>query len=133
MKLPKKSEYACLTLIDLSQHYNEGYVRIEEISKRKNIPKKYLEQILLLLQIEGYLKTKKSMEGSYKLAKKPGKITIAEIVKLMDGALAAVGGVGRYFYEETPIEQHKPLLDFFRDIRNYIAIKMETTTFADLI
>lgn len=133
MKLPTKSEYACLTLIDLSQHYNKGYVKIEEISSRKSIPKKYLKQILLLLQNGGYIKVRGSVEESYKLAKNPGKITIAEIVKLMDGALAAVGGVGRYFYEETPIEQHKPLLEFFRDIRNYIAIKMETTTFADLV
>ncbi len=133
MKLPIKSEYACLTLIDLTQHYKKGYVKIEEISNRKNIPKKYLRQILLLLKNGGYIKTGSNGEGRYRLIKNPGKITVAEIVKLMDGALAAVGWVGKYFYEETPVEQHEPLLNFFIDIRNYIAIKMETTNFADLV
>ena len=132
MKLSKKSEYACLALIDLSEHYSQGLVKIEDICNRKDIPKKYLEQIFLILKGAGYVKSKRGARGGYKLSRPPEDISIAEIVRLMDGALAPVESVSRYFYEQTPIEKHEPLLQVFREIRDYIADKMEDTSFADL-
>ena len=133
MKLSRKSEYACLALIDLSEHYSQGLVRIKDISKRKKIPKKYLEQILLLLKRDGYLKSKTGVNGGYSLLKNPNKISIAEIVRLIDGALAPINSVSKYFYEPTPINQNKNLLKLFKEIRNQVADKMENTTFKDLI
>ena len=67
------------------------------------------------------------------LAKAPNKITLAEIVRLMDGALAPVESVSKYFYEQTPISKNKPLITVFREIRDYVSKKLESTTFADLI
>jgi len=133
MKLSTKSEYACLALIDLSENYGHDLIKIEDIANRKNIPKKYLEQILLLLKRTGYLRSKSGINGGYSLMKAPKDITIAEIVRLMDGALAPVGSVSTYFYEQTPIDQNENLLNLFREIRDYISNKMESTTFADLI
>ena len=133
MKLSTKSEYACLALIDLSEHHGKGLVKIEEIAERKKIPKKYLEQILLALKRAGYLRSRRGAEGGYKLAKAPDKISVAEIVRLMDGALAPVESVSKYFYEHTPIEQNKKLIALFKEIRDYIANKMEKTTFKDII
>lgn len=133
MKLSRKSEYACLALIDLTENYNKGLVKIEDVSKRKEIPKKYLEQILLLLQRSGYLKSKRGAEGGYRLSKHPKEVTVAEIVRLMDGALAPVESVSKYFYDHTPIEKNKRLLLLLKGIRDYIADKLEKTTFADLI
>ena len=133
MKLSKKSEYACLALIDLSENYNKGLIKIEDISKRKKIPKKYLEQILLLLKGAGYLRSRRGSDGGYKLSKTPGEIYVAEILRLMDGALAPVESVSIYFYEHTPIESNKKLMGLFKDIRDYVVNKLETTTFADLI
>ena len=133
MKLSKKSEYACLALIDLSDNYDKGFVKIEAVSKRQKIPKKYLEQILLLLKRAGYLRSRKGAEGGYKLSKHPKQISVAEIVRVMDGALAPVESVSKYFYEHTPIERNKNLIYLFKDIRDYVSNKMEKTTFADLI
>ncbi|MBU0615970.1 MAG: Rrf2 family transcriptional regulator [Nanoarchaeota archaeon] len=133
MKLSRKSEYACLALIDLSEHYDEGLVKIDDISKRKDIPKKYLEQILLILKGAGYLRSHRGAEGGYRLAKKPSEVTLAEIIRLIDGALAPVESVSKYFYEHTPIEKSKKLILLFRDIRDYIANKLEKTTFADIL
>ena len=132
MKLSTKSEYACLALIDLAEHHGSAFVKIEDIAQRKRIPKKYLEQILLILKRARYLRSKKGPEGGYGLAKPPAKISVAEIVRLMDGALAPVESVSRYFYESTPIEQSKRLVRVFKDIRDYVAKKLERTTFADL-
>jgi len=132
MRLSTKSEYACLALIDLAEHRGSGFTKTEDIARRKKIPKKYLEQILLILKRARYLKSRTGAEGGYKLSKHPGKISLAEVIRLMDGALAPVESVSKYFYESTPIEQNKRLVRVFKDIRDYVAKKLEKTTFADL-
>ena len=133
MKLSTKSEYACLALIVLSRNYGSGYTSTEKISDEFNIPKKYLEQILLILKGTGYVMSKRGAEGGYRISRVPSDITIAEIIRLMDGPLAAIRSVSVYFYEETPLDQHKPLLGIFREIRDYVSNKLETTTFADIL
>lgn len=133
MKLSVKSEYACLALIDLCEHHGSGLVKIEAISRRKGIPKKFLEQILLVLKRGGYLRSKRGTDGGYWLAKDPREITVAEILRLMDGPLAPVDSVSHYFYRPTPIEGHPQLLTLFRDVRELIINKMEKTSFADLL
>ena len=120
-------------MIDLSELHDQGFVKIEDISRRKDIPRKYLEQILLILKGSGYIRSRRGVEGGYKLSKPPDAISLAEILRLMDGALAPIESVSRYFYEPSPIEKHEPLLNLFKDIRDYIAQKMESTTLADLI
>jgi Rrf2 family transcriptional regulator, cysteine metabolism repressor len=133
MKLSMKSEYACLALIDLAEHYTEGLVKSDEIASRKKLPKKFLDQILFILRNAGYVKSKRGINGGYRLAKDPADITIAEIIRIMDGPLAPVHSVSTYFYEKTPIEQNKKLLKLLKEIRDYIATRMENTTLADLI
>ena len=133
MKITRKGEYACLALVDLSENYNKGLVTTADISKRKKIPKKYLEQILLLLKTGGYLRSMRGLKGGYMLSKPPGDISVAEILRLIDGPLAPVGSVSKYFYESTPIESNKELMNLFREVRKCIVNKLERTTFADLI
>ncbi|NMA49027.1 MAG: Rrf2 family transcriptional regulator [Tissierellia bacterium] len=133
MKLSKKSEYSCLALMYLSKHYNSKLVTILEISVENKIPKKYLEQILIQLKNAGYVKSIRGTSGGYKLAKQPSEISLAEILRLIDGPLAPVDSASKFFYESTPIEQNEQLLNIFKDIRNYISDKLENTTFADLI
>ena len=132
MKLSRKSEYACLALIDLVEHGEEGYVKIAEVSARKKIPRKFLEKILQTLGRAGYVHSARGAEGGYKLARDPAKVTLAEVLRLMDGALAPVESASRYFYERTPIEGEKKLLRIFKDIRNFVARKLEETTLADI-
>ena len=50
MKLSNKSQYACLALICLSENYNKDFIRIEDIAAQKEIPKKFLEKILITLK-----------------------------------------------------------------------------------
>jgi Rrf2 family cysteine metabolism transcriptional repressor len=133
MKLSTKSQYACLAMIELARNYNQGVVKTQAIAERQGIPKKYLEQILLLLKSARYVRSRKGAEGGYELAKSPAEISIAEIVRLMDGPLAPVGSVSRYFFEHTPLEKSDKLIAVFKDIRDYISDKMEKTTFGELI
>jgi len=133
MRLSVKSEYACLALIDLSAQPDQELVRIEDIATRRDIPRKYLEQIMLLLKRGGFLKSKRGIGGGYVLSKPPGQIRVADVIRLMDGPLAPVNSVSEYFYEHTPIENSPKLVALFQDIRDYTAHKLENTTFADLV
>lgn len=133
MRLSKKSEYAFLALIDLAENGTESLVRIDEVAIRKEIPKKYLEQILLQLKASGLVKSIRGACGGYKLAKPPGEIPLAAVVRLIDGPLAPVESVSKYFYEPSPIEKAPKLLGVFQEIRDSIAKKMEEVTIADIL
>jgi len=134
MKLTSKSEYALLALMYLARHKPEDeYVSGEVIAKSQNIPVKFLQQILLSLKNARYIQSSKGQSGGYRLARPPGNITIAEIVRHFDGALAPTESVSVYFYESTPIEHEKKLLKMFKEIRDFVAAKMEKTTLADII
>jgi len=133
MRLSTKSEYAFLALIDLASNYNAGYTKIAGITERHGIPRKYLEQIMLVLKGGGFVQSRMGPEGGYRLGKKPESISLAEIIRLLDGALAPVLSVSEYFYEPSPVEQSPELMRVFTEIRNFIADKMEHTTIADLL
>ena len=128
MRLSRKSEYALLALLDLARFYGENAPKILEVSERNSIPKKYLEQIFLQLKGAGYVRSIRGANGGYELAKPPEKISLAEIIRLIDGPLASVGSASTYFFEHTPIERSDKLLQVFKDIRNIVAEKLEKTT-----
>jgi Rrf2 family transcriptional regulator, cysteine metabolism repressor len=133
MKLTTKSEYALLALIYIARQDQDSYYSSESTSLAQQIPHKYLEQILLTLKRARIVISYKGQNGGYKLAKSPNKVHLAEVVRLFDGALAPIESVSKYFYEPSPIEKEEKLLAIFKDIRDYIAEKLEKTTLADLI
>lgn len=133
MKLTTKSEYSILALIHIARHEKDGYVKIRTICSKYNIPKKYLEQLLLALRQSRIIKTRRGLRGGYRLALPAGKISVAEIIRLMDGSLAPTESVSRYFFEHTPLEKEKKILGTLREIRNYISNKLERLKLADLV
>ena len=132
MKLTSRSEYALLAMIALARHEPGEYISGEVIANEQGIPAKFLQQILLVLKHGRYVQSSKGQHGGYKLAKPPEEISLADIVRLFDGALAPTESVSKYFYESTPIEKERKLIDVFRDIRDYVAEKLEKTTVADV-
>lgn len=133
MKLTVKTEYACLALIDMAEHYNKGYIKISDIAKRRQIPRKFLESILVSLKTAGYCSSKRGGDGGYMLARPPEQISLADIIRLMDGALAPVESVSTFFYRNTPIAQNDKMKIIMKDIRDYISNKLESITLADVI
>ena len=133
MKLTTKSEYSILGLIYIARQKEANFVKIEEICKKHNIPKKYLERIFLILKQNRYLKTRRGAAGGYTLAKPPSQISVAEIIRLMDGALAATESVSKYFYSDTPLSGEKKVLEVFKEIRDYISKKLENLMLSDLV
>jgi len=132
MKLTTRSEYALLALLFLARHHSEEYKTVETVASAQSIPHKYLEQIMLALKRARFVRSSKGQHGGYKLAKSPESITLAEIVRLFDGALAPTDSVSEHFYESTPVEKEKKLIALFKDIRDYAAARLEKTTLADV-
>lgn len=132
MKLTSRSEYALLALVYLARDETNAYVSAETIAEAQHIPAKFLEQILLALKRAKYLRSSKGQRGGYRLARPAEKISLAEVIRLLDGALAPTESVSENFYESTPIEKEKKLVAVFRDIRDYVSTKLETTTLADV-
>ncbi len=92
-----------------------------------------MELLFTILRQSGYIKTRRGTGGGYKLAKPASKITVAEIIRLMDGALAATESVSRYYFSDTPLAKEKKILNVFKEIRDYISKKLENLTLADLV
>jgi Rrf2 family protein len=133
MKLTTRSEYGLLALVYLARHKDQGFISIETIAKAQGIPPKFLEQLMLALKRAHFLRSTKGQRGGYALSKEPDQITLAEVIRLFDGALAPTESVSENFYESTPIEKEKKLTKVFKDIRDYISQKLEKTTIADVM
>lgn len=90
MKISTRGRYSLRMMIDLAQHYNDGFVALKDISTRQNISKKYLEQIIPFLNRSSLLNANKGHMGGYRLSKSPSDITVREILESAEGSLAPV-------------------------------------------
>ena len=91
MKLSTRARYGTRMMVELAQHYKKGPIPISEISKRQEISGKYLEQLIIPLKKAKYIKSVRGPKGGHMLAKSPKKITIGEIVKLLEGTVDLTG------------------------------------------
>jgi len=134
MKLSLRGEYALRALLVLSLHYDENVVRIQTISEEQRIPRKFLERILSDLKRLGAVESKRGMEGGYRLARPPEHITLASVVRHVEGAMAPVSCVSERFYERCtcPDEARCPIRDVMKEAREAVVKIMERLTLADL-
>lgn len=77
-------------LIELALRKEEGFIPLKEIAKKQNISKKYLEQIVPIMNNSGLLLTNRGYQGGYKLAKDPSQITVGMILRATEGSMAPV-------------------------------------------
>jgi len=132
MKVSRKGEYALRAMIDLSLNYEKGTVQIHDISQREKIPQKFLEQILLTLKNAGLLQSKRGIGGGYSLIKPPGKISLAEVIRIIDGPLAPLSCVSQWAHISCPEEKNCGLYGVMLEVRNAIAAMLENITFEDV-
>jgi Rrf2 family protein len=98
--ISKKTKYGLKALGYLAEQYGNGPVLIAEIAEKKNIPIKFLENILLLLKKQGILDSKKGKGGGYMLAAHPKKTTLAAVYRIIEGPIAMMPCVSLNFYEK---------------------------------
>lgn len=90
MKISTKGRYALRMIIDLALHHNDGYVSLKDIAERQDISKKYLEQIVPMLNKSGILRTNRGNKGGYSLSKTPDQLSVGDVLRATEGSLAPV-------------------------------------------
>lgn len=133
--LNKKTQYAFQALMHLAEQKDAGPVLIAEIAKKKKIPLKFLENILLELRNAGILESKKGKGGGYFLKVPPNKIKLADIIRRIDGPIAMLPCASLYFYERCKNcdEKNCGLHDTMVQVRDANLKILESKTVADLI
>jgi Rrf2 family protein len=93
VKISAKVDYALQAVVEIAiATKKDSLISSEEISSRRDIPEKFLEGILTLLRKSGVINSYRGPSGGFELAKKPQDIAVAEIIRIIDGPLAAVRG-----------------------------------------
>lgn len=90
MKISTKGRYALRMMVDLAMHQGDGCVALKDVAVRQGISKKYLEQIVPLLNKAELLKTNRGYQGGYSLSKPPERYTVGEILRVTEGSLSPV-------------------------------------------
>ena len=130
--LSKKTQYAFKALMYLAENENRGPVLIVEIAKKKKIPLKFLENILLELRKADILESKKGKGGGYFFKQSPSKINMATIMRLLDGPIALLPCVSLNFYEKCKNGEEKKcgFNKIMAEVRNATLAILETKTVA---
>ena len=90
MMVSTKGRYALRVMLDLAEHRNEGYIRLQDIAQRQEISEKYLEGIIVVLSKAGFVDALRGKGGGYRLNRDPEAYTVGSILKLTEGSLAPV-------------------------------------------
>lgn len=127
-----KGRYALRLMLDLAQHQDEGYVALKDIAKRQGVSKKYLEQIVPLLNNAGVLRTTRGYQGGYMLADSPEKYTVGSILRITEGRRAPVSCL-----EDNPNRCSRAdicmTLEVWRGLHNVINEYLDSITLQDII
>ena len=129
MNISLSSEYALLALIQIARNSDDEIPSLEGLAISQHLPVEPLAETLLALVRGKYLRNTK---GVYRLAKPANKISVAEIIRLFDGALALFEPVGQKIYKPAPMEAEEKLSALFSQIQDLVVKRLESTTLADL-
>lgn len=113
-------------MLDLAEHQADGYIALKDIAQRQNISKKYLEQIVAMLNKSDILKATRGSNGGYMLAKSPSKYTVGMILKLTEGNLEAVS-------PDTDIDSDAALNSVWSGLNETIDNYLESITLQDIL
>jgi len=137
MKFSKKSEYGLRALIELTKNYGHPITR-QQIAEHQNVPVVFLEQILLSLKHAGLLGSTRGVQGGYTLIKPPSKVTLGQVIRILDGPLAPIACVSKTAYQkclDCPYAKkaYCPLQDVMGGVRNAIADILDNYSLKDFI
>jgi Rrf2 family protein len=133
MKISKKTDYALRALFTLVEHQGRGPIPIRELARRNDVPKRFLEHIMLNLKAKGWVDSVAGVRGGYVLAKKPTQVTMGEVVRYFDGIFAPIECVSTSGYVRCSQEPVCRFRRVFLDARNYITRLMDQATLEDVI
>ena len=99
MKLSSKSLTAIKMFVDLGEHYQDDFISLVDIANRKDVSKKFLEQIVIPYKKAGLLIGSRGNQGGYKLSRAPHIITLKEIIEVSENSLFEIQNEGNLIKE----------------------------------
>ena len=133
--LSRKSKYGLKALLELAGDVDNRPIQASELAQRQGLPGKFLEAILLELKRHGLLHSKKGRGGGYVLTRKPGDITIGQVIRVLDGPLALTPCVSQTAYrrcDECLDEETCGIRLAMKEVRDATAHILDNTTLAGL-
>lgn len=132
MKISTKGRYALRLMLDLAEHKNDGFLALHDIADRQNISKKYLEQIVPVLNKADLLHANRGFQGGYKLSRDPSEYTVGEILRATEGGLAPVACLDRGVVDCDRADSCVSL-PFWKGLYNVINNYVDSVSLQDLI
>jgi len=136
MKISKKTQYGLRAMVYLAEGFGQSRVfPLKEISQEEGIPFDFLEKIFSKLEKVGLVKAKKGIRGGYFLARSPGKISIGEIIKVLEGTMAPVLCVAKEKEKRIfcPRKKTCKTFDLWRKIQDILTFTLDSISLTDLI
>jgi Rrf2 family protein len=132
MKLSRKADYALRVLFTLIDQRGTGPLSMTLLAKQNDVPKKFLEHIMLALKGQGWVTSSPGRFGGYVLAVSPERITIGQVIRHFDGLMAPIACVS--------IEQNKACTQahrckfrrVFLEVRNLVSRYLDNLTLASI-
>jgi Rrf2 family protein len=134
--LSQKCKYALQALLVLARENSDSLLLVSDIAAAENLPKKFLEAILLELNRNGLVRSRRGRGGGYALAKPADLITFGQVVRIMDGPLAPLSCVSVNYYrrcDDCRDEQSCEIRRVMRRVRDAIASELDGTSLADAL
>lgn len=126
-----KGMYALRAMVDLAEH--DGWVSLGDVSKRQNISRKYLEQVISLMHKAGYVLSQRGKDGGYRLSRNPSEYTLGELLRAAEGSLAPVQCLSCTSGEICPQVNSCTTIDVWRDLGKVTSAYLDSRTLADLV
>ncbi len=135
-QLSKRTQYGLRALYALTRNYGHGPTLITNLAAEETIPKKFLEQILLSLKESGLVGSRKGKGGGYFLIQPPEKISMAAVIRAMEGPIAPLPCASETRFrkcDECPDVETCGTRIVMREVRDAMAEILEGTTLASVV
>ncbi len=133
MKLSLRGEYALRALIALGESYEGDVVSMQTVSEQQEISKRFLEQIFNDLRSGGFVESKRGIAGGYRLSRPMEEITVAEVIRHIDGELRPLSGGSKKPKPNTQAAgAQMAIRAVMRDVRDAVVRVLSQVTIADL-
>lgn len=131
MKLSTRSRYGTRILLELARSGGEAPVQVSKISRRQEIPLKYLEQLIRILKKAELVTSIRGPKGGHKLAKPPESITLGQIVRLFEGQAYLVECVSSP--EKCRISDECKVREAWKEATGVLYERLDAISIADLL
>jgi Rrf2 family protein len=131
MRVSAKTDYALRAAVELAAAAGNGPVKGERLATSQSIPLRFLENILLQLRHAGIVESRRGADGGYRLARPAAEVTLADVIRAIDGPLAGVSGARPETLDFTGVAE--PMRDVWIAVRASLRGVLEGVTLADVI